>query len=80
MARFKFAACQLLVSENKQLNFTNAERLIRKAASLNANVVSLPECWNCPYSNSAFPVYAEEVHNRIFYYSLKYLNIVQIII
>ena len=23
--------------------------------------MSLPECWNSPYSNAAFPVYAEEV-------------------
>lgn len=60
----RFAACQLRVCDCKESNFRNAEKLIKRAKELRANIVSLPECWNCPYSNASFPVYAEELSVR----------------
>lgn len=59
--KFKFAACQLLVSDDKNANIENAKKVIDEAASNGANVIALPECFDCPYSNSCFPTYAEEV-------------------
>jgi omega-amidase len=29
------------------------------------DVVALPECWNCPYSNAKFPEYAEEIPEAV---------------
>lgn len=31
------------------------------AAASGAQLVVLPEMWNCPYSNDSFPVYAEDI-------------------
>ena len=36
-----------------------AERFVREAAANGAQVISLPEMWNCPYSNDYFREYAE---------------------
>ena len=30
-------------------------------AKLGADIVVLPEMWNCPYSNASFPTYAEDL-------------------
>jgi len=57
---FKFAACQLLVSDDKQANVETARKAIDEAAGNGAKVVALPECFDCPYSNACFPTYAEE--------------------
>eukprot|EP00026_Physarum_polycephalum_P012322 Phypoly_transcript_12617.p1 GENE.Phypoly_transcript_12617~~Phypoly_transcript_12617.p1 ORF type:complete len:153 (+),score=32.19 Phypoly_transcript_12617:262-720(+) len=59
-SKFKFAACQLTVSENKAENIKNARKVIDEAASNGAKIVALPECFNCPYSTACFPTYAEE--------------------
>ena len=42
-------------------NIANAVRHINEAVEGGARVVALPECWNCPYENKAFPVYCEEI-------------------
>eukprot|EP00211_Chloroparvula_japonica_P016932 CAMPEP_0119134258 /NCGR_PEP_ID=MMETSP1310-20130426/16174_1 /TAXON_ID=464262 /ORGANISM="Genus nov. species nov., Strain RCC2339" /LENGTH=289 /DNA_ID=CAMNT_0007125033 /DNA_START=144 /DNA_END=1009 /DNA_ORIENTATION=- len=59
--KFKFAGCQLQVGEDKDANLENARKAIAKAAHAGANMICLPECFNCPYSNDAFPPYAEDL-------------------
>jgi omega-amidase len=35
---------------------------LQSSAQRGANIVVLPEMWNCPYSNDSFPTYAEDFH------------------
>ena len=56
---FQLALCQMRVSMDKKQNLATAESMIRKAAANGAKVVSLPEMFNCPYSNEYFREYAE---------------------
>jgi len=59
---FRFAGLQLLVGTDKEANLAHARRLIARATTEGgARLVSLPECFNCPYSNDSFPVYAESI-------------------
>eukprot|EP01025_Chloroclados_australasicus_P055327 TRINITY_DN6680_c0_g1_i2.p2 TRINITY_DN6680_c0_g1~~TRINITY_DN6680_c0_g1_i2.p2 ORF type:complete len:156 (+),score=9.46 TRINITY_DN6680_c0_g1_i2:38-505(+) len=57
----KLGLCQMLVRKEKEANIQTAEKYIRDAASQGADLVVLPEMWNCPYSNDSFPVYAENI-------------------
>jgi omega-amidase len=59
--RFSLALCQMLVGASKGDNLARAADLVRNAAKQGAHVISLPECFNCPYSNDSFPSYAEEI-------------------
>jgi len=63
MEKFIISLCQLNVSDNKIKNVENALENIKKAASLGANIVVLPEMFNCPYDNTKFREYAEEDGN-----------------
>lgn len=56
---FKIGLCQMKGSFDKKESMDIAERFIREAALNGAQVVSLPEMWNCPYSNDYFREYAE---------------------
>ena len=56
---FKIALCQIAGSADKERNRAKASEYIRKAASEGAELVSLPEMWNCPYSNDYFRKFAE---------------------
>lgn len=56
---FKIALCQIAGSDDKKLNKTKAEKYVREAAAGGADIVSLPEMWLCPYSNSYFRKFAE---------------------
>jgi predicted amidohydrolase len=47
-------------SFDKKESRVKAEMMIREAASNGANVIALPEMWNCPYANQYFREYAEE--------------------
>eukprot|EP00294_Goniomonas_avonlea_P004000 CAMPEP_0114568264 /NCGR_PEP_ID=MMETSP0114-20121206/15959_1 /TAXON_ID=31324 /ORGANISM="Goniomonas sp, Strain m" /LENGTH=269 /DNA_ID=CAMNT_0001754983 /DNA_START=132 /DNA_END=942 /DNA_ORIENTATION=+ len=58
---FKIALLQLAVGADKPANLENAAAKIKEAASNGAKVVVLPECFNCPYGNTFFPQYAEDV-------------------
>mmetsp|Transcript_13847 Transcript_13847/g.26602 ORF Transcript_13847/g.26602 Transcript_13847/m.26602 type:complete len:197 (+) Transcript_13847:45-635(+) len=58
---FKLALCQLQVTADKEENITSATKAVKEAASNGANIIVLPEMWNCPYSNDSFPTYAEEI-------------------
>lgn len=56
---FKLALCQINGSFDKKESMAKAEKFIREAAAEGAQVISLPEMWNCPYSNDYFREYAE---------------------
>ena len=43
--KFKFAACQLMVGEDKSANIENAKKAIDEAASNGANIIALPVCY-----------------------------------
>ncbi|GAM28536.1 hypothetical protein SAMD00019534_117120, partial [Acytostelium subglobosum LB1] len=57
---YKFAGIQLMVGENKESNIKAALKSIEEAAGNGANIVCLPECFNCPYSTAVFKEYAEQ--------------------
>lgn len=53
----KIAVCQLDITRDKKYNLEHAEELIR---STDAEIVVLPEMFNCPYNANTFSKYAEE--------------------
>jgi len=55
------ACCQLAVVSDKRENLANARKIVSSAVSKGADVVVLPECFNCPYSNDCFREYSEEI-------------------
>lgn len=56
---FKIGLCQMMGSKDKRVCMEQAGSMIREAVSNGAQVVALPEMWNCPYSNDYFRDYAE---------------------
>lgn len=56
---FKLALCQIAGSADKKETRRLADRYVREAAENGAQVISLPEMWDCPYSNDYFRDYAE---------------------
>jgi len=63
MAIFKLAICQLNVGREKKKNIDRAAEMVRKAANAGAQIVVLPEMFNCPYQAKVFPDYAEDFEN-----------------
>eukprot|EP00188_Purpureofilum_apyrenoidigerum_P005515 Plantae.Rhodophyta-Purpureofilum_apyrenoidigerum.ctg7255.p1 GENE.Plantae.Rhodophyta-Purpureofilum_apyrenoidigerum.ctg7255~~Plantae.Rhodophyta-Purpureofilum_apyrenoidigerum.ctg7255.p1 ORF type:complete len:323 (-),score=61.04 Plantae.Rhodophyta-Purpureofilum_apyrenoidigerum.ctg7255:359-1327(-) len=59
--KFKLALLQIAVGADKQKNLDRAEAAVREAARNGSRMAMLPECFNCPYDNSCFPDYAEEI-------------------
>lgn len=62
---FKLAVCQMKVVYNKKQNITKALEMIEKSAKNNADMVVLPEMFNCPYDINKFREYAETKYNSI---------------
>ena len=56
---FQLALCQMKVGMDKKQNLAAAESMVREAVAHGANIVALPEMFNCPYSNKYFREYAE---------------------
>ena len=56
---FQLALCQMKVTMDKKQNLATAESMIREAVQKGAQIVALPEMFNCPYSNKYFREYAE---------------------
>lgn len=54
----KTAIIQMDISRDKQENLLQAEKLIRKASD-HAELIVLPEMFNCPYNAKTFHKYAE---------------------
>lgn len=59
MDKLKIAVCQMEVIEKKEENLKKAKDMIKEASANGADLVVLPEMFNCPYDNSFFPKYAE---------------------
>ena len=57
---FKIGLCQMKGSFDKKESMRTAAEFVKEAAQNGAEVISLPEMWNCPYSNDYFREYAEE--------------------
>lgn len=55
----RVALCQLSVGADKHANVARARQAVAGAAAKGAELVVLPEMWNCPYANESFPAYAE---------------------
>ena len=55
---FKLALCQIKGSFDKKESMATVTRYVETAAENGAQVISLPEMWNCPYSNDYFREYA----------------------
>ena len=55
----KIASLQTKVYEDKYENIEKLAELIASGAVNGADIISLPEMWNCPYQTENFPVYAE---------------------
>lgn len=60
MKKIKLALCQMLNVINKENNISKAQKMIKKAANKGADIVILPEIFNCPYHHSYFRDYAEK--------------------
>lgn len=56
---FKTAVCQMKVVSGKKNNLEAARSMIDRAAGQGAELVVLPEMFNCPYVAGLFPEYAE---------------------
>lgn len=57
--KFNLAVCQLRTELEKQATMDKMERMVREAAEGGANVVVLPEMFNCPYTRKYFIPFAE---------------------
>ena len=60
MRKFKIALLQMKVVEAKASNLSRAVEMIAKAARAGADLIVLPEMFNCPYQTAKFPQYAEQ--------------------
>lgn len=59
MNTIKIASLQTKVYEDKYENIEKLAELIASGAADGADIISLPEMWNCPYQTENFPIYAE---------------------
>jgi omega-amidase len=62
---FRIAICQMNVVDNKEINLDKATKMIGEASKNGAEMVILPEMFNCPYDTSKFQDYAESMDNSI---------------
>ncbi len=56
---FKLAVCQIKTELNKRESMEKAARMVKEAAENGADVVVLPEMFNCPYADEYFRAFAE---------------------
>ena len=60
----KLALCQMMVGMNKEDNLEKACTMVREAAAEGADIIALPEMFNCPYSNKYFRAYGEDAQGN----------------
>lgn len=64
MNNLRVALCQMMVDkESKKANIFKAKNMIYEAADKGAEIIVLPEMFNCPYNNKYFREYAETYPN-----------------
>ena len=61
-SKFKLAVCQIRTETDWEETMTKAEGMICQAAAKGAQVVVLPEMFNCPYAREYFKRFAAEGH------------------
>ena len=59
MKKITIASLQLKVREDKYDNIEKLAELIALGVADGADIISLPEMWNCPYQTELFPEFAE---------------------
>ena len=65
MSKFNIAVCQMKVTDSKQKNIENARKMIEKAVNgKKADIIVLPEMFNCPYDTKVMSEYAEEYNGE----------------
>jgi len=62
---FRLAICQMKTGDDKESNVSRAVEMIKRAAENKAEMVVLPEMFNCPYNSSKFPEYCEAEGNSL---------------
>lgn len=60
----KIALIQMKVLNNNEKNMEKAAKKIKEAAEKRANLVALPEMFNCPYEPKNFKIYAQEENGK----------------
>ena len=60
MRKIQIALCQIKVQNSKEKNLARTKTLISEAVKKGAELVVLPEMFNCPYVKKYFPFFAEE--------------------
>ncbi|MCI5643774.1 MAG: carbon-nitrogen hydrolase family protein [Peptoniphilus sp.] len=60
MKDFNIGIIQLSATDDKEKNLKAMEKYASSAKNEGADVICLPEMWNCPYQNSYFTKFAEE--------------------
>lgn len=60
--KFKLAVCQIRTELSQADTMAKAEHMVREAGANGAQVVCLPEMYNCPYSKEYFKKYAALGH------------------
>ena len=60
----KLGLVQMQVSQEKDININKACQMIKKASSEGADMIVLPEMFNCPYDNKYFRKYAEDASGK----------------
>lgn len=63
MKDFKVGLVQLPAKGDKNYNLEKMAEYVETAASQGADVVCLPEMWNCPYQNSYFVKFKEKEYD-----------------
>lgn len=60
MNKLRIGLIQMDVVDSKEENLKKAEKMIKEAVKQDAKFIVLPEMFNCPYTTSNFPKYAEK--------------------
>ena len=58
------AVCQLRTETEQAVTMEKAARMVREAAQSGADIVVLPEMFNCPYSKEYFKKFAALGHEE----------------
>ena len=60
----KLAVCQIRTELDQHETMDKAYKMVSQAAGNGAQIVVLPEMWNCPYSKEYFKKYAAQGHHE----------------